>query len=145
MFCRTKAAHGIARSRAPGGSRYLFPPLSKTQRLCLSCQRFSLTRLLVRCLASLVIFKSFVAQLGRPTSLPEGKNQDRWPMFLQIPAQEMHTIRQLLSSQPSISRRESSQMKTQVMEPEGVVELVPQVLNKKKILMPIDFSQKKKK
>src|SRR5215469_14993521 len=74
MFCRAKAAHDIARSRAPGGSRYLFPPSSKTQRLCLSFQRFSLMGLLVRCLASLAIFKSFVAQLGRPTSLPEGKN-----------------------------------------------------------------------
>src|SRR5215472_9241995 len=36
-------------------------------------------------------------------------------------------------------------MKTQVMEPEGVVELVPQVLNLKKILVPIDFSPMSKK
>ena len=31
-------------------------------------------------------------------------------------------------------------MKAQVMEPEGSVELVPRVLNLKKILVPIDFS-----
>jgi universal stress protein A len=36
-------------------------------------------------------------------------------------------------------------MKTQVMEPEGVVELIPQVLNLKKILVPIDFSAMSKK
>src|SRR5215468_9539077 len=36
-------------------------------------------------------------------------------------------------------------MKTQVMEPEGVVELVPQILNLKKILVPIDFSAMSKK
>jgi nucleotide-binding universal stress UspA family protein len=52
----------------------------------------------------------------------------------------MHTIRQSLLSQPSLSRRESLQMKTEVMKPEGVMELVPQILNLKKILVPIDFS-----
>jgi len=31
-------------------------------------------------------------------------------------------------------------MKAQLMQPEGVLELVPQVLNLKKILVPIDFS-----
>jgi nucleotide-binding universal stress UspA family protein len=36
-------------------------------------------------------------------------------------------------------------MKTQIMEPEGVVELVPQILNLKKILVPIDFSPMSKK
>jgi universal stress protein A len=57
----------------------------------------------------------------------------------------MHTIRQSLLSQPFLSRRESLQMKAQVMEPEGVVELVPQILNFKKILVPIDFSPMSKK
>jgi nucleotide-binding universal stress UspA family protein len=52
----------------------------------------------------------------------------------------MHTIRQLLPSQPFLSRRESLQMKTQVMESGGLAELVPQTLNLKKILVPIDFS-----
>jgi universal stress protein A len=36
-------------------------------------------------------------------------------------------------------------MKTQLMESEGVVELVPQILNLKKILVPIDFSPMSKK
>jgi nucleotide-binding universal stress UspA family protein len=57
----------------------------------------------------------------------------------------MHTIRQSLLSQPLLSRRESLQMKAQVMKPEGVVELVPQILNLKKILVPIDFSPMSKK
>jgi nucleotide-binding universal stress UspA family protein len=55
-------------------------------------------------------------------------------------AQEMHTIRQLLRSQQSLRRRESLQMKTQLMEPGEIVELVPEILNLKKILVPIDFS-----
>jgi universal stress protein A len=36
-------------------------------------------------------------------------------------------------------------MKSQHIEPEGVVELVPQILNLKKILVPIDFSPTSKK
>src|SRR5438105_3142661 len=36
-------------------------------------------------------------------------------------------------------------MKTQLMEDESVVELVPQILNLKKILVPIDFSLMSKK
>src|SRR5712691_2293033 len=36
-------------------------------------------------------------------------------------------------------------MKAQVMEPEEVVELVPQILHLKKILVPIDFSDTSKK
>src|SRR6266571_382962 len=36
-------------------------------------------------------------------------------------------------------------MKAQVMEPEEVVELVPQILQLKKILVPIDFSDTSKK
>ena len=36
-------------------------------------------------------------------------------------------------------------MKAQVMEPEEMVELVPQVLDLKKILVPIDFSLMSKK
>jgi universal stress protein A len=36
-------------------------------------------------------------------------------------------------------------MKAQVMESEGVVELIPQILNPKKILVPIDFSPMSKK
>ena len=52
----------------------------------------------------------------------------------------MHTIRQSLLSQPFLDRRESSQMKAQVMKPERVVEFIPQILNIKKILVPIDFS-----
>jgi universal stress protein A len=54
--------------------------------------------------------------------------------------QEMHTIWQSMASQPFVGRRESLQMKAQVMEPESVVEFVPQILNVKKILVPIDFS-----
>jgi len=55
-------------------------------------------------------------------------------------AQEMHTIRQSLPSQRSLRRRESLQMKTQLMQPGEIVELVPEILNLKKILVPIDFS-----
>src|SRR5881396_1631347 len=36
-------------------------------------------------------------------------------------------------------------MKTQLMEREGVVDLVPQILHLKKILVPIDFSDPSKK
>jgi universal stress protein A len=36
-------------------------------------------------------------------------------------------------------------MKAQVMESEGVVELIPQILNPKRILVPIDFSPMSKK
>ena len=36
-------------------------------------------------------------------------------------------------------------MKTQLMEPESVVDLVPQILDFKKILVPIDFSDASKK
>ena len=35
-------------------------------------------------------------------------------------------------------------MKAQVLEPEEVVEFVPQILNLKKILVPIDFSDMSK-
>jgi universal stress protein A len=52
----------------------------------------------------------------------------------------MHIIRQQPPSQPSRTRRESLQMKTQLMEPRDVVELVPEILSVKKILVPIDFS-----
>jgi len=52
----------------------------------------------------------------------------------------MHTIRQSLPSQRSLRRRESLQMKTQLIEPGEIVELVPEILNLKKILVPIDFS-----
>jgi nucleotide-binding universal stress UspA family protein len=55
-------------------------------------------------------------------------------------AQEMHTIRQSLPSRQSLSRRESMHMKAQLMESDEVLEFVPQVLNLKKILVPIDFS-----
>ena len=44
-----------------------------------------------------------------------------------------------------LRRRESLQMKAQVMEPEGLVEFVPRILNLKKILVPIDFSAMSKK
>jgi universal stress protein A len=66
-------------------------------------------------------------------------------MFLENPAQEMHTIRQSLLSQRFLGRRESMHMKAQVMEPEEMVELVPQVLDLKKILVPIDFSAMSKR
>jgi nucleotide-binding universal stress UspA family protein len=66
-------------------------------------------------------------------------------MLFQSPAQEMHTIRQSMPSQPSLTRRESLQMKTQLMEPKTAVELVPQILHPKKILVPIDFSSTSKK
>ena len=59
-------------------------------------------------------------------------------------AQEMHTIRQSLLSERFLGRRESMHMKAQVMEPEEMVELVPQVLDLKKILVPIDFSDMSK-
>jgi universal stress protein A len=36
-------------------------------------------------------------------------------------------------------------MKTQLMEPESVVDLVPQILDFKKILVPVDFSDASKK
>jgi|SRR6516165_8467421 len=55
-------------------------------------------------------------------------------------AQKMHIIRQSPPSQSFRRGRESLQMKAQLMQPEGVLELVPQVLNLKKILVPIDFS-----
>ena len=56
----------------------------------------------------------------------------------------MHTIPQKLRSERFLGRRESMHMKAQVMEPEEVVELVPQILNLKKILVPIDFSDMSK-
>jgi universal stress protein A len=61
------------------------------------------------------------------------------------PAQEMHTIRQLLLSQPFSGRRESVHMKAQLMEPEGIMEFVPQILDLKKILVPLDFSPMSRK
>lgn len=57
----------------------------------------------------------------------------------------MHTIRQSLPSQSLRSRRKSLRMKTQPAQSEEVVELVPRVLNLKKILVPIDFSPMSKK
>src|SRR5262249_4099480 len=57
-----------------------------------------------------------------------------------LAAQKMHIIRQSLPSQSFLGSRESLQMKAQLMQPEGVMESVPQVLNLKKILVPIDFS-----
>ena len=56
----------------------------------------------------------------------------------------MHTIPQKLRSERFLGRRESMHMKAQVMEPEEVVELVPPILNLKKILVPIDFSDMSK-
>ena len=57
----------------------------------------------------------------------------------------MHTIQQLMPSHPFLSHRESMQMKLQTMEPETAVELIPQILHPKKILVPIDFSATSKK
>ena len=51
----------------------------------------------------------------------------------------MHKIRQLVVSQAFLSRRESLQMNTQVMEPDSVVDLIPQIVNLKKILVPIQL------
>jgi hypothetical protein len=51
----------------------------------------------------------------------------------------MHKIRQLVVSQPFLSRREPLQMNTQVMEPDSVVDLIPQIVNLKKILVPIQL------
>src|SRR5262249_1501471 len=46
-----------------------------------------------------------------------------------------------IAAEPVISQgRECLQMKAQVMQSEGILESVPQVLNLKKILVPIDFS-----
>jgi universal stress protein A len=64
---------------------------------------------------------------------------------LQSSAQKMHTIRQSLLSEPFPPHRESLHMKAQLMEPKRVVEMVPQILNLKKILVPIDFSPMSKK
>jgi universal stress protein A len=64
---------------------------------------------------------------------------------LQSSAQKMHTIPQLPLSEPSPPYRESLHMKAQLMEPKRVVEMVPQILNLKKILVPIDFSPMSKK
>jgi nucleotide-binding universal stress UspA family protein len=55
-------------------------------------------------------------------------------------AQKMHIIRQLPPSQSFRNGEESLQMKAQLMQPERVLESVPEVLNLKKILVPIDFS-----
>jgi universal stress protein A len=57
----------------------------------------------------------------------------------------MHMIRQSQPSHPLFDDRQSGQMKAQVMEEKDVVELVPQVLHLKKILVPIDFSDTSKK
>jgi nucleotide-binding universal stress UspA family protein len=56
----------------------------------------------------------------------------------------MHTIQQLLPSRPSTEHRKFRQMKAQVTESDGVTEMVPQILNLKKILVPIDFSDMSK-
>jgi universal stress protein A len=72
------------------------------------------------------------------------RTQDR-TAHLKASAQKMHTIRQTLLSQPFVGRRESVHMKAQVMEPEEVVEFVPQTLDLKKILVPIDFSPMSRK
>jgi universal stress protein A len=56
----------------------------------------------------------------------------------------MHTIRQLLPSRSSTERREFRQMKAQFTESDGVTEMVPQILNLRKILVPIDFSDMSK-
>jgi len=61
-------------------------------------------------------------------------------MFLHASAQEMHTIRQSLLTQLFLGGRQSLHMKAQIMEPENVIELVPQILAPKKILVPVDFS-----
>jgi nucleotide-binding universal stress UspA family protein len=60
-------------------------------------------------------------------------------------AQKMHTVCQSPLSEPSPPHRESLHMKAQLMEPKRVVEMVPQILNLKKILVPIDFSPMSKK
>src|SRR5262245_6913546 len=57
----------------------------------------------------------------------------------------MHTIRQSLPSRQSLSRRKSMHMKAQLLESDEVLEFVPQILNLKKILVPIDFSPMSKK
>jgi universal stress protein A len=66
-------------------------------------------------------------------------------MTVTSPAQEMHTIRQSLLSQRFLGRRESVHMKAQLMEPEGIMEFVPQILDLKKILVPLDFSPMSRK
>src|SRR6476661_522958 len=57
----------------------------------------------------------------------------------------MHTIRQSPLSKPCPPQREFLHMKAQLMESKRVVEVVPQILNLKKILVPIDFSPMSKK
>jgi len=52
----------------------------------------------------------------------------------------MHIIRQALPSRPSTEHREYTQMKAQFTESGSVTEVVPQILNLQKILVPIDFS-----
>ncbi|KAF5409638.1 MAG: hypothetical protein Udaeo2_02230 [Candidatus Udaeobacter sp.] len=52
----------------------------------------------------------------------------------------MHKIRQLVVSQPFLSRRESLQMNTQVMEPDSVVDLIPQIVNLKKFSCLYSFA-----
>lgn len=57
----------------------------------------------------------------------------------------MHIIRQSPPSQSFRRGREYVQMKAQLAEPEDVLEFIPQILNPKKILVPIDFSPMSKK
>jgi nucleotide-binding universal stress UspA family protein len=96
--------------------------------------------------AQVAIFQSFVVQIAMPLRRWARKNSEQDSgCFSGIPAQEMHTIRQSLLSQRFLSRRGSVHMKAQVMEPEEVLEFVPQVLDLKKILVPIDFSPMSKK
>jgi nucleotide-binding universal stress UspA family protein len=60
-------------------------------------------------------------------------------------AQEMHTIPQELPSRFRSHVKNFIQMKTQLMESTETIELVPQILRLKKILVPIDFSDTSKK
>ena len=67
-------------------------------------------------------------------------------MFVQIAAQEMHIIPQKLRS-AFYSRIETRTMKTAVqrVKTADTIELVPQILHLKKILVPTDFSETSKK
>src|SRR5262249_16839289 len=88
---------------------------------------------------------SICRSAGNWAALPACKNSRQEAYVLQISAQEMHTIRQSLPSRQFLSRRKSMHMKAQLLESDEVLEFVPQILNLKKILLPIDFSPMSKK
>src|SRR5215475_2128732 len=122
-------------SRPPRVARDIRQSLSRAERRYL---------LPLACLAYFSILESFIA--GPQTRAHcRRKKSDRRRMLFQSPAQKMHTIRQSMPSQPFLSHRESMHMKPQIMEPETAVELVPQILHPKRILVPIDFSATSKK